>query len=1046
VSGRIRLTLIVTVTLSAAYFLYATGVRLMVRSDGRASPLQEARPPMATSSAPRRLMDENARMAGQHLADQTWASDAKIQLRNGSGLYYYSQDVREADSKRSLRFEPLALVWFMPDQAEPHVIIADSAVITFQNEVELNNPDPGRIVGGLFEGEVTIRGPEDLSLRGQHFTFSEKSHLIWSDHRVEFTWRQHSGEADQGIQVELEIDETLPHLAVKSIREVELRRRVRMNLHIDGDGEGGDPAVPGSIECSAGFRLTMTGPEPRPHDAMTGTFEGQVLFQKALAAEDGFRHADTLRCDRLELFLDRPDPDRIPGAPQPQALARTFGTGKTDNASEESGSPGGIHFRRLRASGRQVLLTSPANQMLARLESLSRTVPASLLYDLEGQTAVLNDLYPLSGRLDVRPGLPQVHLERAGSELHCPQVILNHDSQWQIREVMCRGAGTLAHRETRDPETPLDVGAMQLAGGGSDRPDRDAGTAASSPLVLTAAWSRMLRLYPDARSGEDVIDLTGDADVRFPEAGSAILAGTIKVWTDPVARLMKAADRSESDGPAPTPLPRRVLAVDRVQLSSPELHGQMQELQVWFERETPGSGSIKRLEPVSLRQPVRQTSATETGPGLLPTDVESAQEAKPPAKLSARLTRVRLVVPEEGQPQVSEVITEGDVVIEQPREAGQAPVILRGQQLHLQNRGATGQTVRILGQPAAILDPDMKLTGDDLYLDRQQNRLRVDGEGLMELPMDRDLDGRPLPEPTSLTITWNEQMTFDGQLATFAGRVNARVFNSVMRCQQLEVTMAEPVSFQETTGQRTQPRIATAVCRYQVEIESHEMEPAGLKELRKARFAAFGFDAASGRAEGRGPGYVAMWQRGQGKRAGLSPLGAVGANQGAKASSSAWEYTRIDFAREMVGHVSEGRRQMKFNGQVQVVYGPVEQPLEVVDLDHLPKDGGAMSCQTLQAELVPDTGGSAARRHMELRATGNARLEGQSFFAQAEEITFDESKGLYQLKSFGNQDSVLSREKVRFGERSEVVARTFRFIPSRNKVEFDDASQIRGLQ
>ena len=45
------------------------------------------------------------------------------------------------------------------------------------------------------------------------------------------------------------------------------------------------------------------------------------------------------------------------------------------------------------------------------------------------------------------------------------------------------------------------------------------------------------------------------------------------------------------------------------------------------------------------------------------------------------------------------------------------------------------------------------------------------------------------------------------------------------------------------------------------------------------------------------------------------------------------------------------------------------------------------------------------------------RAEGQSFFAQADEISYDESKGLYVLRSKG-RDSILTREKQRGGKRA----------------------------
>jgi hypothetical protein len=201
---------------------------------------------------------------------------------------------------------------------------------------------------------------------------------------------------------------------------------------------------------------------------------------------------------------------------------------------------------------------------------------------------------------------------------------------------------------------------------------------------------------------------------------------------------------------------------------------------------------------------------------------------------------------------------------------------------------------------------------------------------------------------------------------------------------------------------------------------------------------------STGRAEARGPGFVKMWRRGRGKRAALAPTATGKANQGASADSTGWEYTRIDFANEMLGQ--QDARSMKFLGQVQVVYGPVNEPLEIIDLESLPKDGGAMYCDLLDFTQRQFTTAGRKDETVELLAQGNARLEGQSFFAQAYEISFDETKGLYTLRSQGDQQAMLWRQARPGGKRTPVVAKTFQFIPSQNYVDFDNASLVQGIQ
>ena len=79
----------------------------------------------------------------------------------------------------------------------------------------------------------------------------------------------------------------------------------------------------------------------------------------------------------------------------------------------------------------------------------------------------------------------------------------------------------------------------------------------------------------------------------------------------------------------------------------------------------------------------------------------------------------------------------------------------------------------------------------------------------------------------------------------------------------------------------------------------------------------------------------------------------------------------------------------------------------------------ARTAAVAHAVLAPDEAPSIT-----LLATGSARLEGQTFHALADEISYDESKGLYMLKSFGDRESMLWREAQPGGERTAVVTRT----------------------
>jgi len=955
--------------------------------------------------------DESSRIAKEHLPDQQWARDANVQLRDGDTLFYYAQSWKQSDEKRSVKFEPLALVWFQEDAAKPLIIQAESALVTFERDVDLSSPDPGRIVAGELLGDVSIRGADGLAMNGHHFIFSEESESIFSDNPVEFVWQNHCGHSQQGIQIDLIMATGGPsnQLAVAGVKEVQLTRNVEMDFLFEQDKE----LIPLSVRCAGRFMLKLLGKIDNPTSRSIATFEDKVVVRRATELNT----SDVLTCDLLDLHLEE--------ATEAEKTARKLDEDATSKSSRISESSKiSLNFKRMIAKGHVVKVTSELNEFQAVVGSPNQQQRSMAVvhYDAVERRLTLNDFDPNL----VKQWKPRVRVTQKSGEMDCQQIIVTHHADGRVNELICRGHGWLAYRE----------------------PGVDGGPATD---VLLADWKRQLRRFTDSTTGQNVIDLFGEAVVKLPADQSGISANYIKIWTDPLESagngpsflVTKHSQRDSKDKTKKAPKPRRILAQKEVLLISPQMHGQMEELQVWFEDAAPPrdvSGPKNDLAPVSYRV------SESTAPLLLPND-ENSKEIKEPVFVSADLTRVRIVrYGDEVDPEVLEVWTEGDVRISHHRESDNGPIVLTGDRLHILNTPPTSisptqQIVHILGSPAQVLDQKMKLTGDEITVDRSRNIAWTDGTSELRLPTHRDFDGKLLKEPAELTINSHEQMSFDGRVATFTGRVHASMFDSVMRCQQMEVTMLKPIVFNEGMEQTERPEIATVTCQFDVEFNSHVMEDGTLKEVRRARFVRFHLDHRTGKVVAdNGPGTVSLWRRGRGKRAGLAPLAAAGANRAMDTQGTEWEYSRIKFARDMSGSVKN--RTTMFRGQIEVIYGPVDQPLVKIDLDKLPKDGGAMFCDWLEFVQRSDAEGT---KHVELLAKENARLEGRSFFAQADEISFDESKGLYMLRSSGDE-SILWREKVAGGERTAVVAETFRFIPSINKVEFDKASRVQGLQ
>ena len=1040
--SRLRLTFLTMLALSAAYFAYAAAVQALVQSDEQAPQFRPAvvHDP-AVQLAPQ--SDETARIARQFLAEHEWAADADLRFRNdstgsedGSRLFYYSRDAEQTDDEHSLSFKPLAMVWFQDDSPQPLTIVAEEGIITFQQSIDLKSLDPGRVVSGQLIGAVSISGPDGLAIDGNHFVFSEKSATILSSNPVAFAWKEHRGRAEQ-IQIDLDVNDAPvagAPLAVSSVREVHLIHNVHMEFAVPQQHESKRgardvpaPTKPLIVDADGSFRLQFIGPADAFMDQAIATFDKDVVARM----ETSPGKFDSISGERIDLLLERQADGDV-------ALSRVVDS----STSETATSLMPRRFRVVRSRQSPVWLRSDENRIEAQM--------ATLDYDIPGRRILLNDSAALGTARRPVAGQSQVHLSFEGrrTELQCGQIELHYDADHQLQEVFCRGAGWLISRE--DPERD---GVDAAAGTGQ-------GGAARLQTALQVEWQKQLRRYSDPKSGLDVIDVAGDAVVRIPQERSGATADYIKVWVDPLESVAAASDREQPETESAEQsdkaefksqvVPRRILALDRVTFVSPELQGNMDELQVWFEDAPARPESSRKPQPVSGRVDDRSRRGGlqlvgGSEPETLPD--ESRRSSGEPVEVSSRLTRVRMVrYAGEPDPEVAEVLCEDNVEVRHRRSVDEPATVLTGRQLHIDNRGDVNQRMHLLGNPARINDPQVKLEGAELYFSRGDNEAWVQGAGTMQLAVDKDLEGNPLPVPDHLTVTWAEQMVFDGLVARFNGRINATLQDSSMRCRQMDVTLAERVTFGDSAktslpdGGSPQTAVAKIDCSGLVEFDSHVVDDGALVQVRRARVAEFVVDNLNNDVQALGPGTLTVWKRGTSNRASLGPVSMVAANRGLSAQQANWEYSRIDFTREMTGQIDQ--KSLLLQGQVQVVYGPVAAPLDVISVDDLPKDAGIMSCGNLRVTQVST---EEDRSYVTLVASRNARLEGQSFFAQADEISYDESKGLYVLRSKG-RDSILTREKQRGGKRAVAAARSLRFTPSQNKVEVDSASHIQGIQ
>ncbi|MFQ5731967.1 MAG: hypothetical protein ACE5KM_08425, partial [Planctomycetaceae bacterium] len=987
-------------------------------------------------------------VARKHLSHVKWAETAGYQLRTANS-YVYAKDWKPVDADKAVRFKPFAMVWMQKGRKPgetPITIVADSAYVQFVRKFDVTNPDPGRVIGGSLEGEVEIRGPNGMTVIGSNFVFSEEAMRLWSDDPIRFTYGVHRGRA-VGLQCELlevEGPARAGRFRVGGFQSIRLRRDVVMNFLFRGSRKGD---LAGKDESLPSTAALGTKKKPQPVQIRSkGSFEFGVQTNVATFEDDVkvFRAAapgklDTLLCDLLTLVFERDEKNagKKSDAPSgPQTPGERFRTIDSKLA-----------FRRLRAQPRaprrHVVLISPNNNLTAHMNDL--------IHDAQSNVTVLRD-----------PEAVQVVHE--DSRMQAPEITLVQDRKGDATTLFCKGAGWIRHFDKQTGR-------------------RD----------FSANWKKSLRKYPDPASDLDVIDLEQDVALLRPQDASELQAQFVRIWMDR-RKKRRPADNVSAKSPA-TPggitqrvRLRRMLALNRVTMTSPDMRTYTKRLEVWFDHSPPLSKSarsrsglvsaVRRVQRVSRRRVTRSAlpaapigsrspsgaagpayMASVDGPPFGPAD-EVEKGVPPmtdgrgsprvpkddgPLQVWADLVRV-LVAPGRGRQagQVREVWTLGRVQVKQDHRPGEAPLRINGDKMHILNRTKTDQVLHVYGKPAHIRDRKMHIEGNQVHLDRGKNRSWVDGKGLLQLPVDKTLDGRKLQTPQILDVWWRKNMTFDGDTARFRGQVRGVVEDSRIRCEELDVVMSERVEFGRRRRGSPESKVKQIVCRDNVQFESYEYEENKLIQIRKGRVRNLTVDQLTGDTDAKGPGWVAVWRRGGGgRRARFGGPGLVRSNRAAsRPRKSEWDYTRIDFADRSQGNFQ--KRYTRFRNRVDVVYGPVQRPPHVIDPDELPDGGGWMRCRELLVTQFAKTETQPA--FMTLRGEGNSEVEGMKFHARADTITYNELRDLYVLRSLGRRDATIWRQTEVGGERSRFVAQRMEFVPSRNSLKFDKAKRLDGLR
>ena len=1036
---RFLLTCAICLGLCAALQLYA---QLM-------APLTQAvqQPKRPPRMAPAVQSTGVAHTAAQSwLSSEEWLNTAAIRWQRSEQSFMFAQTVEAAEKSSgdagedtrgdTIRMQPFAMIWKderRPDEP-PLTVVAQSARVRFENPVfdpsqiaensiNLSGGDAGRIISAALEGQVRITGPDGLVIQGQDFVFSEETAQLYSDHAVNFRYGpprvgqpvQVQGNSADGLTVEFEpvpkspLGDDMPRVA-ELPRTAQLRGRVAIDFLTQDHGE------------PTKTRVTSEGPFQYDFQQNIAAFREKVLVSRPRARG----HKDEIECNLLALVFGE---ILRPRDSQSQEIVAVNGTDPAPSAGP--GLISRMELKHIRAKAHQntrsvsrerVLLRSTENGLVCEHDDLQ--------YDALRHLFILTD----PERVDVERK-QQGQLQK----FEAPVIEIRHTADQQLQQLSGIGAGRFLHRAQAQSEGTPD---------------------------LWAHWKDRLDLVPNRQERWTTLTLRGSATVG--QLDQMQFSGqTLTAWLPPLEELetagvVRLGSKSKSASPEfnPDRVPvRRIQAIGNVTFAAPGMVGRGID-QVDLE--------IAPGQVIPLNRP---RSPRPRGTGMASSPAEAGQgEAGPDTALPSgepfvfecpQIHGTAVFDAATQQSEVRELHGVGGVLVfravpesdgaELPLE--QRPVRVTAREFDAFNEGGTRQILTLRGvvdekgnirEPVIARFGDFAIEGPKIVIDREQNLATVHGQGLLRFPVDHDFSGNPLHPPAIADIACVENITFDGQRATFLQSVKARLLDNTIRAEEMIVLLNGRIDFSAEHPDTQGLAIQTMECRDKVSVEMYQYGPRNeLVEILKARLHQFDINQVTGKFQGQGPGKIEDWRRSGTRRMLVQSRGTAQSNRPADAHREyPWEYVGIDFKGALEGN-AQGHWG-KLNDEVKLIYAPVKNAnltFKRNDLSSEAENAGNavwVGSETLTVGITGDRE-EGNPPTVSIEALTNAEMEGRNFYSRAHSLQYEQAKEMFTLRGKGQDKASVNVQQTPGGPFSPLKAQVIHLFPAKQEVSVDGA-------
>ncbi len=517
-------------------------------------------------------------------------------------------------------------------------------------------------------------------------------------------------------------------------------------------------------------------------------------------------------------------------------------------------------------------------------------------------------------------------------------------------------------------------------------------------------------------------------------------------------------------------------AAGKVQIQSPQLSGEVSRLEVWTRDAQP----TDQLPPAAQSNTAGAANGRNGGQNSAPNQSQNTPRGH--NEVYGGLLQVWSISGAAGN-QIDRITLDGDVRFKQsPTTPGERALETKGDFLEVLHANAPTAEVAISGRPAEVAAQGLTMVGQTVHLNRGENRLWIDGIGRMVLTGEGPTPGGNPNNPATpidprtgadrnnmfstgrgvTTVDWQRGMLFDGRTVKFDGNVVGQRVDGettqTIRAPQMDVILQQGVDFNAVgPEQRQRPQIEWLACRGDVWLENRQTQQGQIVDLdRMEHLSTLTVNQITGDLTGQAtpeqPGHVFSWRLGAPPAVASSLGGGGSPTPPADSNRTQINYLDVQFQRGITGNVLAARQELTFHEQVRCLYGPVANWDVQLDADSPagpPPGSMVLTSDQLTTSQTPARGD--VRSQMEMEAVSNVRvesqrLEGDSFSALAQRLTYSQAKDMLVLSGDGRTNAELYRQQQPGAPQTKTAAGTISYWPTTRQVKVGDLKFLDSTQ